>query len=97
MIKIVIHGFYGQGNLGDEAILKALLQEFSKFSDIKVVVFSSNPKQVSKMHGVRSVHSQEISSLLRRIWELKTSNLFTIEVEIEVEQVKIRFQKSEEG
>ena len=28
---------------------------------------------------------------------IKTSNLFTIEVEIEVEQVKIRFQKSEEG
>jgi len=78
MIKIVIHGFYGQGNLGDEAILKALLQEFSKFSDIKVVVFSSNPKQVSKMHGVRSVHSQRRSSLLRRIWEIKTSNLFIL-------------------
>lgn len=29
MKKITIHGFYGQGNLGDEAILKALLQEFS--------------------------------------------------------------------
>lgn len=78
MTKIAIHGFYGQGNLGDEAILKALLQEFSKFSAIKVVVFSSNPKQVSITHGVKSIHSQKRKSFLRRIWELKTSNLFIL-------------------
>lgn len=78
MKKIAIHGFYGHGNLGDEAILKTLLHEFSKFPNIEVVVFSSNPKQVSKTHGVRSVHSQGRRSLLRRIWELKTSNLFIL-------------------
>ncbi len=78
MKKISIHGFYGQGNLGDEAILKALLQEFSKFSDIKVVVFSSNPKQVSKTHGVRSINSQGRRNFLRRIWEIKTSDLFIL-------------------
>ena len=78
MKKITIHGFYGQGNLGDETILKALLQEFSKFSDIKVVVFSSKPKQVSITHGVRSVHSKGRRSILRRIWEIKTSDLFIL-------------------
>lgn len=78
MKKISIHGFYGQGNLGDEAILKALLQEFSKFSDIKVVVFSSKPKQVSLTHGVSSVHSKGRRSILRRIWEIKTSDLFIL-------------------
>ena len=78
MSKITIHGFYGQGNLGDEAILKALLQEFNKFPNIKVVVFSSKPKQVSITHGVGSVHSQGRRSLLRRIWEIKTSDLFIL-------------------
>jgi len=78
MKKIAIHGFYGEGNLGDEAILKAILQEFSKFPDINVVVFSSNPKQVSITHGVRSIYSQGRRSLLRRIWEIKTSNLFIL-------------------
>ncbi|MHA1401955.1 MAG: polysaccharide pyruvyl transferase family protein, partial [Candidatus Heimdallarchaeaceae archaeon] len=68
----------GQGNLGDEAILKALLQEFSKFPNIKVVVFSSNPKQVFITHRVRSVQSQGRWSLLRRIWEIKTSDLFIL-------------------
>ncbi|MFC1934582.1 polysaccharide pyruvyl transferase family protein [Chloroflexota bacterium] len=76
--KITIHGFYGEGNLGDEAILKALLQEFSKFTHIKVVVFSRNPKRVSIVHGVKSVHSQGRRSLLRRIWEIKTSDLFIL-------------------
>ena len=37
------------GNLGDEAILKALLQEFNKFSNMKVVVFSDNPKDINYM------------------------------------------------
>ena len=78
MTKIAIHGFYGQGNLGDEAILKALLQEFNKFPSIKLVVFSSNPKQVSLTHGVRSVNSLRRRSFLRIIWELKTSNLFIL-------------------
>lgn len=78
MTKIAIHGFYGQGNLGDEAILRALLQEFSKFPDTKVVVFSRNPKQVSITHGVRSVQSQGRQSFLLRIWEIKTSDLFIL-------------------
>lgn len=34
-MKLAIHGFYGQGNLGDEVILKALLQEeFGRFPEI---------------------------------------------------------------
>ncbi len=78
MNKIAIHGFYGHGNLGDEAILKALLQEFKKSSNIKLVVFSDNPKQVSMMHGVKSVHSRGRRSALRRIWEIKTSDLFIL-------------------
>lgn len=78
MKKITIHGFYGQGNLGDEAILKALLQEFNKCSNMKVVVFSDNPKQVSVKHGVKSVPSIGRRSVLRRIWEIKTSDLFIL-------------------
>lgn len=78
MSKIAIHGFYGKGNLGDEAILKALLQEFSKYPNIKVVVFSSAPGEVSKIHGVRSFSERGKRSLLRRIWEIKTSDLFIL-------------------
>lgn len=78
MGKIAIHGFYGCGNLGDESILKALLQEFCRISKIKVVVFSRDPQQIYVTHGVRSIHSQRRWSFLRRIWEIKTSDLFVL-------------------
>lgn len=78
MKKIAIHGFYGHGNLGDEAILKALLQEFGKFSNIKVVVFSRNPKQVSATHGVGCLPERGRWSVLRRIWKIKMSDLFVL-------------------
>ena len=76
--KFAIHGFYGQGNLGDEAILKAILQEFSKFFNIKIVVFSRNPKQVIATHKVNSVCSEGKRSFLHRVWEIKTSDLFVL-------------------
>lgn len=67
MKKIAIYGFYGQGNLDDEAIPKAILQEFNKSSDIKVVVFSRNPKQISRTHGVSSIHSQRLLRFTKRL------------------------------
>lgn len=78
MTKIAIHGFYGQGNLGDEAILKSLLQEFDRYPKVEVVVFSRDPEQVFKIHGVKSLPSRGRRSFLRRIWEIKTSNLLIL-------------------
>ena len=78
MSKIAIHGFYGAGNLGDEAILKALLEEFGRFRPIETLVFSCNPEQVSRIHGVKSLVSRGKRSSLRRIWEIKTSSLFVL-------------------
>jgi len=78
MSKIAVQGFYGMGNLGDEAILKALLRELNKFSRIEVIVFSPGPEQVSRTHGVKSLPSQGRRSFLQRIWEIKTSDLFVL-------------------
>lgn len=79
MRKISIHGFYGMGNLGDEAILQALLQEMRLFSDIQVVVFSRASQQVTTFHGVKSVPTTPGKrSDLRRLWHIKTSNLFIL-------------------
>jgi len=78
MKKIVLHGFYGQGNLGDEAILKALLEQFSERHNLKLVVFCRNPEKVSDQYGVKSVHSQSGRHWLERIWELKTAGLYIL-------------------
>jgi polysaccharide pyruvyl transferase CsaB len=75
MNKIAIHGYYGYGNLGDEAILGVLLKELRRFPGIRAVVFSGSPVQVSEMHRVKSVRAQGRRNLIRRIWETKTSKL----------------------
>jgi len=78
IVRIAIHGFYGQGNLGDEAILKGLLQEFDRYPEVEVVVFSRDPVQVSRIHGIKSLPSRGKRSFIRRIMEIKTSNLFVM-------------------
>jgi len=78
MKKIAIHGFYGQGNLGDEAILMALLREFNKLPELRITVFSTRPEEVSKLHKVKSIHSRRTREFLRRIYEIKRSNLFIL-------------------
>ena len=78
MSRIAIHGFYGMGNLGDEVILKALLQELDRFPEAEVIIFSRDPEQVSRTHGVRSLPARGRRSFLRRIWEIKTSDLFAL-------------------
>jgi len=56
--EIVISGYYGSGNLGDEAILEGLLDSLTNRFDrdkIKIVVQSNNPPETRKNHGVEAV------------------------------------------
>ena len=49
MKKILISGYYGFGNIGDEAILMAMLSELEKMKDANnITVLSNNPKQTEK-------------------------------------------------
>ncbi len=79
MKKVLIHGFYGYGNLGDEIILASLLKGFRRNKAIKPVVFSSRHKNVKKQHRVKSVSScGGIFKRLNQIYHLKTSDLFIL-------------------
>lgn len=56
--EIVISGYYGSGNLGDEAILEGLIDSLTERFDqdrIKVVVLSDNPDETRKTHKVQAV------------------------------------------
>jgi len=53
--KILIVGAYGVGNLGDEAILAGILNVLRADIDLdrnKVIVFSRNPGETTRFHGV---------------------------------------------
>lgn len=52
-MRLLISGYYGFQNFGDEALLAALL---AKLSDYDVTVLSGNPEATTAMHGVPAVH-----------------------------------------
>ncbi|MBW9234858.1 polysaccharide pyruvyl transferase family protein, partial [Leptospira santarosai] len=56
-LKIVLSGFYGLGNTGDEAILNAIVDNLrSELNNPDITVFSLSPELTAKEHGVKSVY-----------------------------------------
>ena len=57
MSKIVISGYYGFKNAGDEAMLAAMIEVLSKLDDsLHITVISGDPQDTIKRHGVRAVY-----------------------------------------
>src|SRR3989338_242529 len=70
--RIGISGSYGGMNLGDEAILEALLKELRASVDAEVVVFSRNPQDTESRHKVRAVpirdlHKEDVLEQLKQL------------------------------
>ena len=66
--RIVISGYYGFGNFGDEAILKVLTMQLKKVG-FEVVVLSSNPRKTSIDCLVNSINSfdfYQVSGLIKQ-------------------------------
>ncbi|KGX90980.1 polysaccharide pyruvyl transferase CsaB [Pontibacillus marinus] len=56
-MKIVISGFYGLGNTGDEAILDAMIDNLREsLDDPDITVFSLSPEQTASKHNVKSIY-----------------------------------------
>ena len=64
MKKILISGYYGFDNFGDEAILKVLLE---KLKDCDVTVLSANPRKTFDTYGVHTVYTFSIEHVLKEI------------------------------
>ena len=55
-MNIVVSGYYGSGNGGDEAMLYSILSALrEKDEKLNIAVISSNPKETAKKHGVKSI------------------------------------------
>ncbi|HLJ61220.1 MAG TPA: polysaccharide pyruvyl transferase CsaB [bacterium] len=56
MSRIVISGYYGFDNLGDEAVLAATVQELRRRRpDAEIAVLSAAPDATARTHGIRGV------------------------------------------
>ena len=63
---IAVCGAYGRGNEGDEAILKAILQDLRDLQpDTPVCVVTRKPKETRLLHRVRAIHTFDILGFRR--------------------------------
>ncbi|MCL2853038.1 MAG: polysaccharide pyruvyl transferase CsaB [Defluviitaleaceae bacterium] len=55
-IDVLISGYYGFGNNGDDAVLKSIVDNLkAERPDIRIVVLSKNPLQTERDYGVSSI------------------------------------------
>jgi polysaccharide pyruvyl transferase CsaB len=74
IVKIMISGYYGFNNFGDEAILKSMVRAFKeKIPQIKILVLSQNPVHTSQTYQVKAINRLHLISILNC---LRDTNLF---------------------
>lgn len=72
--KVIISGYYGFGNIGDEAILTSIVDTIrNERENTEFVVLSSDPNFTSRDLSVRSINRLNVASIL---FEMSTANLF---------------------
>lgn len=66
--SILISGYFGFGNCGDEAILEATVSSLKKYiPKVRIAVLSANPKETIKWNQVDSVHRLHLLSIIREM------------------------------
>jgi polysaccharide pyruvyl transferase CsaB len=70
MSNIVVSGYYGSKNAGDEAMLAAMIEVLSDLDPkVNITVISANPQDTVERHGVQAIswiHMSAILSALRK-------------------------------
>jgi polysaccharide pyruvyl transferase CsaB len=68
--SLLIAGYYGFGNAGDEAILAGMLAELRALRpDVEIVVASGDPAATQEEHGVRAVPRDDLPAVAAAIRE----------------------------
>jgi polysaccharide pyruvyl transferase CsaB len=68
-MKILIAGYYGFGNLGDELILSSVLSQLkARYPGSMMTVLSANPPQTEDIHSVKAVPRWSPFSAIRQLW-----------------------------
>jgi len=73
-MRVLLSGYYGFGNAGDEAVLQCLVGALSEaWSDFHPVALSADPADTERRHGVRAVSRWRPDVFLR---EVRQTDLF---------------------
>lgn len=80
--EIIIHGFYGHGNLGDDLILLSIFSEINRIPGISIKVFCTNPKEINKLYSIEGINSAivyfNVFQIVRQIKALLKCDLFIL-------------------
>lgn len=68
MYKILISGYYGFNNIGDESILRAVVDNLKeKLDDIEITVLSQDPEGTREKYDVKSVNRKSLKSIINAV------------------------------
>lgn len=63
---VMISGYYGFDNSGDDSILKAIINNLKELKpNIRILALSNNPKQTKAVYGVDSIHRFNLFKIYR--------------------------------
>ncbi|MBP2655047.1 MAG: colanic acid biosynthesis protein [Firmicutes bacterium] len=66
MSEIVISGYYGFANAGDEAMLTAMIEALTTVDpEVRITVLSGNPADTKRRHGVEAVYRLNYPEIMR--------------------------------
>ena len=73
MRKIIISGYHGFNNAGDEVILVSILKMLRRHADregipLDITVLSANPEKTAQHYGVNAVSRVNLFAIARTIW-----------------------------
>ncbi len=72
MNDVVISGYYGFQNNGDDTLLWSIINDLrGKKPDIDIVVLSKNPKETERIYNVRAVHRENVFAVLGAVFKAK--------------------------
>lgn len=68
MNKILISGYYGFNNIGDESILTAIISSLKEgIEDIDITVLSKDPQLTKKNHEVNAVNRKNLFTIIKEV------------------------------
>lgn len=72
MEEILISGYYGFKNSGDDALLLSIINDLKKYKkEVKIVVLSSNPVETSMIYGVKSINRMNLFAIISAMFRSK--------------------------
>ncbi|MHB1153806.1 MAG: polysaccharide pyruvyl transferase CsaB [Eubacteriales bacterium] len=65
---VVISGYYGFGNTGDDSLLAVIVEALRQLSpDIKITVLSKSPRKTERIYGIRAVNRFNLFAVIHAL------------------------------